>query len=397
MTPGLLVLGVLITRQLLDLSTALELGGMPLNRLGTAASLVVLASVSLRYRTRPPADLLLPAVTFLLTVMLAALHPSSMAAASRHGLLLAAPVLVGWATWCSNLSVEQLLRAACLGALLPVATSLVALGLGQQHDLVSHGYARLTGLYANHHTLGLTAGLTVILAVAASTRARGAARVLLGALAVGAAVVAVATWVRTVLVLWGVTAVSWALLTRQWRPLLAGSSLFGLVVMVSPSAHERVGDMLAVLTLTPPEQGWTAVGSWRGAIWRDSLTAFQARGPLLWLTGLGLGGHLELWSKPLDPHSEPLTLWFQLGVIGPLSWLLMHAAAARRVWRAAEPDRSLVLALLAGALATCLVSNTFVARPTLGWWLWALAAAAARDGWTRAQTREGTAGRPARG
>jgi hypothetical protein len=167
-------------------------------------------------------------------------------------------------------------------------------------------------------------------------------------------------------------------LERRWRTLAAVAVIGGGILFGVPAVRERLSDIIAVLTLSAPDAGWSALGSWRPAIWRDALTAFMDRGPAVWLAGLGLGGHLELWAKPLDPHCEPLALWFQLGVLGPFAWGLWHATAGLRIARGDSAWRTITLALLAGALATCLVSNTFVARPTLGWILWALLAATAR-------------------
>ena len=374
-----LLLGVLITRQSFDLCTDQSVAGIPMNQLGTLA-LMCACVIIIRRGERPPTDLARPALAFGATIIIAALHATSPQAALRHGLLLASPILVGWAAWSSRVRPVEVVQAVCVGSVIPIGTSLALLAAGQQHALVAHGYPRLVGLYANHHTLGLTAGLTALFAAALACQSprplvRGAAALLTA----GALIVAGATWVRTVVLLWVVSGLTWLILERRWRTLTAAVVVATGVLFWAPPVRDRLSDVVALLTLSAPDAGWSSLGSSRPAIWRDALTAFAGHGPLVWLSGLGLGGHLELWAKPLDPHCEPLALWFQLGLLGPVAWGLWHAAAGLRIARGDSPWRTSALALLAGALATCLVSNTFVARPTLGWSLWALLAATARS------------------
>ena len=380
MTPTRVLLGVLVARQLLDL---VAIVGQGPSQVASVALIAVLAGLGARWGRRPPTDLAAPAVLFLLAVGVGALHPTSLTEAARLGLLYASPVLVGWVAWSLAPRPEAVAGAVCLGAVVPVTTSAVALALGQQHALISHGYPRLTGLYANHHTLALTATLTALLATWLATRRSGALRVGLLGLAAVALITAGATWVRTAAVFVAAVVLLWGLFERRWGA-LAAVALAGLgAVAISSSIRDRLGDILAVLTLTAPEQGWAAVGSWRGAIWRDSLAAFVDRGPLAWVGGVGLGGHLTLWAKPLDPHSEPLALWYQLGVAGPLTWVAVHATTARRLWTG---DRRFALALLLGAFASCWISNTFVARVTPAWVLWAFVGAALAQGASDAQS-----------
>ncbi|MFT4626675.1 MAG: O-antigen ligase [Myxococcota bacterium] len=377
MRPASWVLGALVVRQTLDLCTGLGQA----NRIGTALLLVALAAVVLRQRSDPPVgpplELTVATSSFVFLVGLGALGAVSLPEAARLGLLYSAPVLVALAVWRTAPTPVEVARAACIGAVLPVLTSLGALAMGQQHALISHGYPRLTGLYANHHTLALTAALTVLFAAFLVPREQGWRRWATATLGVAALLCMAATYVRTAGVLLAVVAVTWLALERRWRTLAAVGGAGVVAIAASPGLRNRLGDLVAVLTLTAPAGGWEAIGSWRGAIWREVLTAFAERGPGAWLAGTGLGGHLQLWHKPLDPHSEPLTLLVQLGIAGPLCWLACHWAAAHQLVVARRPERSFALALLAGALITCLISNTFLARATPGWLLWAFVAAAA--------------------
>jgi hypothetical protein len=189
-----------------------------------------------------------------------------------------------------------------------------------------------------------------------------------GLLAGGAAVCLIATWVRGSL-LWAVLAMGWPLL-RRWR--LAPGVLLVAGAVGLYAVRERWGDLWALLTLTPPEEGWGALGSWRIRIWTDSLTRFLAGPPSEILLGRGLGGHFGL-HRHLEPHSDWLSLLYQLGPGGLLLWLGANGALLWALLRSRHPLAPLAFGLLGSALLTALVTNDLLFRPTPLWWTYGVA------------------------
>jgi hypothetical protein len=70
-----------------------------------------------------------------------------------------------------------------------------------------------------------------------------------------------------------------------------------------------------------------------------------------------------------------LSLLFQLGAVGLGLWLFLYGSALRRCL-AAGPRGRLGAALLVAVLATNAISNDFLGRATLQWFVWAAVGAA---------------------
>ncbi|MCA9492958.1 MAG: hypothetical protein KC621_23670, partial [Myxococcales bacterium] len=128
----------------------------------------------------------------------------------------------------------------------------------------------------------------------------------------------------------------------------------------------------------PPEGGWAALGSFRGAIWVDATTRWWAEGPVSVLLGRGLGGQYGL-HRHLDPHSELLSLLFQVGLVGAGVYVGALAATMRRLWRSDHADAPLALGLLTAAGLVGLVGNDVLLRPTVVWWIASVVALASRE------------------
>jgi hypothetical protein len=157
------------------------------------------------------------------------------------------------------------------------------------------------------------------------------------------------------------------------------SALWVLAALGSIAAvgalRSRFADVLAVLTWTPPEGGWEALGSFRVAIWTDAVTGWVAQGPIVVILGRGLGGQMGL-HRHLDPHSELLSLLFQVGVAGTLVYLGLLGWLARALLRSEHRHAPLALGLLVGAAVVGLVGNDVLLRPTVVWWISGAAALA---------------------
>lgn len=259
-------------------------------------------------------------------------------------------------------------------AAIPVAVALGTWAFGTPE--IEHGVARNLGPYANVHNHAYNAALTVVLAGTLAVRP-GRWRAPLALLAVAALAALWSTHVRSAVAFVGLFALAWA--PKRVLPL----ALVGAAALVAMDV-DRWREFGAALFGIAPAGGWEALGTHRVAIWRDSGLAFADRSTVEQILGLGLGDHLGFW-KPIDPHSEPLRLLYELGLPGVVLW---HLAALHGTWLAHrlaaddDPDRAelgrLARALGIAAIAIDLVTNAFVARPTPAIALWALLGAAAR-------------------
>lgn len=360
---GILV-AVVPVRIALDLLWAVDTAGVSLaEAAGAVLALVPAALAALRWRAAASHPLRWPMAAFAACVVLGAARAGSAADAARYGLHLLMPV--GWLlalhAWWGDRGVPRVWGVA---AAVPVGLSLVALATGQPAEHVLHGWPRLLGPYGNLHTAAATMAV-----VTASAGILAVARrdVRDAALALTAGFCALLTWVRGAF-LW--IAVAWGLALLQARRVgaAAGLALVGLAALV---ASGRGADLASVLTLTPPPGGWDALGSWRIRIWSGSLRAFLG-GPAdeIWL-GRGLGGQYGL-HRHLDPHSDVLSLLYQLGPIGLLAWLAWVGGALVLLARRRDPVAAAAFGVLGGALAVSLVGNDFLLRASAATWTWGL-------------------------
>jgi len=274
---------------------------------------------------------------------------------------------------------ERWPRWLLVAGLVPVLGSLVALGMGQPEEHVLHEVPRLHGAFRNLHGHAVAMALLACVGLWEASRAGGQRA--LGAIVGGlAGVCLLFTYVRTLWLFVGIVAVVLLVLGRRWAVLGAGG--LGAVGLVAASSRvrERFADIVSVLTLQAPDEGWGAIGSWRFRIWAESVEGF-AEGPWWqWLVGRGLGEHVGL-HKHLDPHNEWLSIVFQLGGVGLVLWGWLMGAAALACWRAGERGR-LGLALLVAVVLTCGISNEWLTRATLQWGTLGMVGWALRDGVT---------------
>lgn len=367
----------LVARVWLDLAPGL---GLPWLAAPLSALLLILVAVAVDWRD--PAALVREepwAAAFAVVIGLAAIRSDD--PLYWTGLLLGPPLLLvaagqagveagrTWAGW------------VAAAAVVPVVWALVAWVAGQPAEHVVNGYPRLLGGYGSPH-----AHATALVAFAAiglwwtrdpRVEVSRLAWVALGV--VGALMLA--TWVRTAL---GMVAVACAVVAARngrWRELGGATALAVVVVAVVPGLRDRFGELAAALAGRPPTGGWGAFGSFRGTIWVDAWRSFLEHGPLAVGAGLGLGAHQGL-HRDLDPHSDLSSLWFQAGLLAPVTWLGMVGHAARRALRG--PDRA--FGEVAAALAVAMVvaapfSNDVLPRATLTWWAFAaLGSAKGRSG-----------------
>jgi len=269
-------------------------------------------------------------------------------------------------------------RALLLVGLVPVAASLVALALDQPADHVLHSIPRLHGAYRNLHGHAVAMAALVVVGGWTAWSDHGRWRGLGLGVAGLAGVCLAATWVRTMFVFVGLAAVTMGVLARAWRALGGLGLLAAVALATSARLQARFADVASLLTLTPPEEGWGALGSWRLRIWAESVQGWVSGPPHTWLLGRGLGGHVGL-HRDLDPHNEYLSLLFQLGPLGLLAWAWLALAALRLAVRTDTPEGRLAAGLLVAVVATNAISNEWLTRATLQWVTWGAVGLAVAD------------------
>jgi hypothetical protein len=315
-----------------------------------AVAVVLLAATQLR-ATSPRERATLGAVALALGV--GALRAGSPEAAVVNGLHLAAPFAV-WLV-CRAAAEPELEATWRRAAWAPLGLSAAVTWLGAAPPVVSDGWPRFVGAWGNVHGAAVVAAVAAASAAGAALRGRRLEDV---ALALAAGVALAATVVRGPVVF----AAGAVALGAGWsrRARAAGAAAAGAAVLAALLA--RGPELWALATLSTPDGGWGALGSHRVRIWTDATTTFLA-GP--WsdvVLGRGLGGQWGL-HRHLDPHGDWLSLWFQLGLLGPVGWLAAGVGAARAA--GAGPARGLVLAVMVLGL----VGNDVLYRPSLLWWV----------------------------
>ncbi len=347
----------------LGLRLWLDLDVVPLHLAHLATAVMAALFAVVGYREAPTHPLRWPIALFAGVVVLLGPRDASFSSLVAGGhllvplaVLLAAPRLPPrWTTlWLAM-------------ALLPVALSVGSLLEGQPDQHVMHGLPRLHGGFRNLHGHAVAMALLTVVAGASALAKPRPATV---ALAAVAAAMLVLTWVRAQFIFVGLAFVTLLVLRRRWR-VLAGLALVALVALwLSPTLQARFADVAAVLTLQPPEEGWGAVGSWRGRIWVESVQAWLAGPPHTWFVGRGWGQQVGL-HRDLDPHQEYLSLLFQLGPLGLIAWLFLAGQALRACLQRSTDEAKLAASLVVAVLVTNALSNDFLTRATAQWVVWA--------------------------
>jgi hypothetical protein len=301
---------------------------------------------------------------------------------------LLAPLLVFGAVRGAGVTPRQLVDGLLIAGVGPLLLALVAWWGGQPSAHVVHGYPRLMGAHANPHNLGLVSGLLAPLALWRSLlhppthpRWRGGILMIL----VVAVACMTATYVRTAWV-WAFVTLVVALLRVQKRH-AGGVFVLGVAgFLCIPRARARLEEVFQLFMGVPPEGGWAALGSWRVAIWEQVGTKFATLGGLGLLVGHGLGAHRTLHPKGLDPHMDLLSIAVQFGFVG----LMIYGGAlwgiGRRCARHESPFAPLLLGMTVALVVTSGLSNVVLARPSIAWAYFGLAAALPV---TRGQTLSG--------
>lgn len=278
---------------------------------------------------------------------------------------------------------------------IPVMVSIFHLLTGQMSSYSLSGYNRLLGGYKNLHNHGLMMmlisciGVWWTLRIPQSQPYRRAAALAYTTLA---AMCLYFTYIRTGLI--GLVAFgSIYLLVSGKRSWLMAGLAFGVIfVAMSPTMQDRFQDIFLIFSDDQLTLNKRKLGSGRWGLWSSSFREYL-RYPIgdIFL-GLGLGKHWLLtrdFYNPyalaqqgyVDPHSDYLTLMYQLGPVALLSYLAMQFQVVRYGIKLIDMRRdkwsadfgAFMVGLTACAVATSAISNAFINRTTLGWYFWGLA------------------------
>jgi hypothetical protein len=295
-------------------------------------------------------------------VALAIPLPSSPVAAGRWAALLLGPFVVALAA--AEVPFRdhgRVLRAVLW--VVPVAAGLgVVAWLNGQAELHQvNGNTRLLGGYANPHSAAMAMAVSAVLAAHAALGAKP--RQAIGFWFMTAASLAL-VWAAGVRVAWLFSAVGLTVRLfghrRTWALVMAAVAV--MVVVADPERLLRWNGSLA------------SFGSGRLDMWSHSVQGWFNAGPLAVLFGVGLGEHIGLWHKPLDPHSDLLAVAQQTGLFGVavLSAAIFAVfTRALRHWK--HPTAMLTLSLIVAAVPAAALSNAVLSRPVVGWVLGAAA------------------------
>jgi len=258
------------------------------------------------------------------------------------------------------------------------------------------GYNRLLGGYKNLHTHALM--MLVISASAlwstmwATVNKNRKEQVLFGVFTGGALICMYFTYVRTAILALAICGAVYLLVTGRTRILVGGALLVFTFILFTPAMQDRFKDL--ILFIAPDDNVLVRrkLGSGRMAIWTAAITEY-VKAPLGdILLGLGIGKHWLLTRGAfnpysmasdgyVDPHSDYLTMTFQVGPIATISYLAMQIQVVRSglIVYKNSPDRharelaAFNIALTAGATVANMVSNSFINRISVGWMAWGLA------------------------
>ena len=276
---------------------------------------------------------------------------------------------------------------------IPIVVSLYFLASGQMSSYVLAGYARLKGGYQNLHSHALmmlciaAMGLFHLHRAWLTRNQRGL--LLFGAYVLGAFVCLYFTYVRTAQLALVTCAAVYLLVTKRTRLLVAGGVVGLALVLGSETIQDRFKDLVLFFFPDDSVLARRKLGSGRMTIWTAAVSEYfrSPIGDIIF--GLGIGKHWLLTRGAfnpyaiaaggyVDPHSDYLTMTFQVGPIATLSYMAMQLQAVRAgIWVSRRsPDPLLrgwgafTVGIIAGATVANMVSNAFINRVTVAWVLW---------------------------
>ena len=278
----------------------------------------------------------------------------------------------------------------------PIVVSLVFLAAGQMNTFMLAGYARLKGGYQNLHSHALMmlciCAMGMFHAHLAWIERNQRKFVIFAVYLLGGMVCLYLTYVRTALLALVVCGAVYLAVTRRTRLLMVGVVGGLMLILGSETLQDRFKDLVLFFLPDDSVLARRKLGSGRMTIWSTAVAEYF-RAPLGdILFGLGIGKHWLLTRGAfnpyamaaggyVDPHSDYLTMTFQVGPIATASYIAMQLQAVRAgiAVHRHSPDRlmrewgAFTVGIIAGATVANMVSNAFINRVTVAWVLWGCA------------------------
>lgn len=272
----------------------------------------------------------------------------------------------------------------------PVLVSFYHLASGQMQVYEADGLPRLLGGYVNLHNHAYMMMYFSVVGLFWFTVVRQPRLKIVAGLATLAPLICLMlTQVRNTIL----SLILWILLflTLMRRHKIALVLLVVGVPLLATNAlvQERIGDFFTVFTPDPLDLDRDQIGNGRWGIWRVAVEEFLSHPIGDWILGLGVGKHrvvtqpLLHWSAQIerDPHSDWLSLLFQMGPVTVLAYwalLIQVLRYALRLRRIATTRFNFAFANLMGGMVFMQffqnsVTNGFVHRTTINWYFWGLA------------------------
>jgi len=277
---------------------------------------------------------------------------------------------------------------------IPIIVSLYHLAAGQMSTYELHGYSRLLGGYKNLHNHGMMMMFFCTWAVFWVDYLRRGRFAFVFTIYGGlAALCLYLTYVRTGQLGLATFILVFLVVSRRYTLAFWFVLAVGIALSFSATMQDRFDDLLLLLLYDRSDPELRYLGSGRWALWTTSMREFLKYPLGDMFLGLGLGKH-GLLTEPLyseayynpsvgyiDTHNDYLAMLYQMGPIAMFSYLICQAQVVRyglRLRNIARDawERSLgpyMVALSVTVFVTNFVSNSFVARITLGWYFWGLA------------------------
>jgi O-antigen ligase len=282
---------------------------------------------------------------------------------------------------------EAMLMLKCLllaFALSHVMAVLDAQGVVRFGDIERREDGRVQGLVGESNQYGAFVAMSLPAIIAMSVTTRGMERLFWWASALVTAITLLMTVSRGAFVATFVASVCAFVMFRRYAPpgrlaMLAIAAVLGTLLIAAVAIGLGFGELLYERVVNSASTDLGSTSSGRTEIWRNALgTMFET--PMTLLTGFGWRAY---WSMPFrySPHNHYLNLWFNLGMIGLASSILLFAlplkAARSALATASAKARPTLMGFIVATIALALA--TFFVDLSMPWlYFWAYAGVAMR-------------------
>jgi putative inorganic carbon (HCO3(-)) transporter len=273
---------------------------------------------------------------------------------------------------------RQVLLAAFLSLVFPLAYTLFGFLTGGPASEVKGAFTRITGPFATSNVFGRYLMLMIIFGVALYPHLGRALRVALGAALALSVVFLLLTYTRTALIgtAIGVLVVGFF----QSKRLLFGLLVLGICALVLvPQMSSRFTQLADAPTAAADVESRNSL-TWRIDYWTEVLPLANSSP----VTGIGLTSTEFTTDEAKQPHNDFVRAYVETGLIGFCAYLAMLVAliglGQRAVWVSppGSLDRGVAVGFLGCAVAFIAVSlaANVLSNVVLLWYLFAFAAAA---------------------